>query len=737
MQVRDLVVVPVNGAEVLQQVVGADTEKVECLAEVIELEGHGRHLDHRAELHQWGKDVAVERAPCLFLGHHPAHVLGLLQARDHGHHHAQVPERRGAHEGAHLRSHQRLELMVHPHGAEAEVGVLLVRHAQVGNGLVAADIERADDHRSAGRGNERAAVFLELLLFARRVITVQEEHLGPEQADAVGPFRDCRDGLVARCDVGADLHRLAIPCLGAGGSRVSQLVPASREPRLLHLVVAVCPRVSRRDQHAKVGVDDDIPLAQHCRAQSGDAGERWDAERPGQDDGMRGGGRKLEHETLQEPAVQREEFPGRQVLGNAHRVRRQPCARRHLGRSVDDFEQLAADVSDIEGALAKQSALGGRQHSAEERIRCGNGAGHREAVLRHRHLEVVVQCRIARDGVMRANDRRRDIRSVLSEFFFVLLVERAEPGLESRQFGVGIIGARARQHVRNRKTIDDQGAAVANARHHRCAVEDAAIGLQQHARQGSFTWTHGCRRYRIVTVRQVVFEKACYSSRRLAFIDPLDGDATRVALPDVEADDAQYALGIRRCARALADERDLGDKAAYDMLKCGGWPGVESVGQRAGEGAVKCHELQPREERRWILQHRMHGDLDLADAVKALGLFERNIGRQNGHVGRIDLRLAELVLYAHGALRLDLYGMTECSCRLFELLSCHVRVGDTRRACRHSDNLHDSTPDAGASVADLRVLMTSAVTMEPATMAATYIHLWSITGRTIGPPCGA
>ena len=60
----------------------------------------------------------------------------------------------------------------------------LVMMAQIGDGLVAADIERADRDVMRGRGRDNRPIGLELFLFVGHVRVGQVQIFGAKQADA-------------------------------------------------------------------------------------------------------------------------------------------------------------------------------------------------------------------------------------------------------------------------------------------------------------------------------------------------------------------------------------------------------------------------------------------------------------------------------------------------------------------------------------------------------------------------
>ena len=93
---------------------------------------------------------------------------------------------RGAQHGADLRAQQRRAVETHAHRPPTHGRVLLLRLAQVVQHLVAADIERAEDHRPVARAADDGAVGFDLPLQLGQRARQHEEQLGAEQPDPVG-----------------------------------------------------------------------------------------------------------------------------------------------------------------------------------------------------------------------------------------------------------------------------------------------------------------------------------------------------------------------------------------------------------------------------------------------------------------------------------------------------------------------------------------------------------------------
>jgi hypothetical protein len=103
---------------------------------------------------------------------------------------------RGADGGPALRAEEVRAGEAEAEAAQAEERVGLVRQVEGGKGLVAADVEGAQDEGPAAEALQEAAIDAVLLFLVRQVGAAHEEELGAEQADAVArPQEVVRHGL--------------------------------------------------------------------------------------------------------------------------------------------------------------------------------------------------------------------------------------------------------------------------------------------------------------------------------------------------------------------------------------------------------------------------------------------------------------------------------------------------------------------------------------------------------------
>ncbi len=146
-------------------------------------------LDHHPQLDPLGD-------PHLALGflEHGADGAQLVEAGDHRDHDLALAQRLDPQDGAQLGLQQVRPPQRHAHAAQAQGRVLLGRDRQVGRGLVAADVQGADDQRTAVQGRGDGLVLAGLFVLVGRGLALQEQELGAQQARAFRAVRRRRPG---------------------------------------------------------------------------------------------------------------------------------------------------------------------------------------------------------------------------------------------------------------------------------------------------------------------------------------------------------------------------------------------------------------------------------------------------------------------------------------------------------------------------------------------------------------
>ena len=98
-----------------------------------------------------------------------------------------------------------------PHAAQAQCGIFLRRQRQIADGLVAADIECADDERPAAKRRGDRLILRGLLVFRRRRRALLKEKLRAQEAATFRALRHrLRRFIRTRAEIGEDFDAYAI-----------------------------------------------------------------------------------------------------------------------------------------------------------------------------------------------------------------------------------------------------------------------------------------------------------------------------------------------------------------------------------------------------------------------------------------------------------------------------------------------------------------------------------------------
>ena len=263
-EVRHRLVSPVDGQRVLNQVVGADGQKIEVLEEHLHRQRCGRDFDHRAELDgAVGHALVVERGSGMVDQRKRfANFAGL---RQHRHQQVDRPMNRRTQDRAQLRQKHRRVSEAPANGAQAERRVELAVVRLVGQPvewLVRTNIDRAYRHRQALHAFDGGAVGAVLLVFAGQsvltmAVAVHEQKFAAEQAhaDCTGAHRAQRVGR--HLDVGEQVDSYAVERDGRGVPQPVQALAFEHDLALPEAVLGEDDRRGIDDQHTGIAVDDD------------------------------------------------------------------------------------------------------------------------------------------------------------------------------------------------------------------------------------------------------------------------------------------------------------------------------------------------------------------------------------------------------------------------------------------------------------------------------------------------
>ena len=250
--------------------------------------------------------------------------LGVKQLRhggDHRKHDAQLPEFGSAKESAKLRAEDFRPVKPDPDAAFAKERVVFLRNRQIGERLVSADVERADDHGTIrAEGKRDGFVFFKLLVFARGRGALHEQKLRAQQTDAVAAQVSDLAGVFDASDIRGDLNMVLIGGRGRF-ERVGEIflsllfVTNLRFAQLFHLL---CGRI--QPQRALAAVENNGRAIGEFQGARIDAGQRRDTERAGKNGNVRcraapHGGKPHDFSPLHGGGVR-----GREILGHKNGV---------------------------------------------------------------------------------------------------------------------------------------------------------------------------------------------------------------------------------------------------------------------------------------------------------------------------------------------------------------------------------------------------------------------------------
>ncbi len=296
-----------------------------------------------------------------------------------------------------------------------------------------------------------------------------------------------------------------------------------------------------------------------------------------------------EDEALEPAPIEREELAWGHLVGHAHRV----DAERHLVAgdcaAVDLVEQGAADVADVQRPLEQQGAARGRQHRAELGFGLGDGTGRRELALPDGPRDGAAELGVARHRPVRPQHVGFDTFAAPVQPLVVPAEQPAERPFDSLNLGVGIGDAGARDRVRERQAANRHRAADSDAAHDRDPRRHRGARVSQHRRERHRP--DGCRRRgdHVIDSGERAVDEDTQRLDRPRGIPARRNHEASIAVPDVEADDAEDTLRVRGAAGALVGQRHVGSEPARDVLERAGRTGVHPVRQRAGEFVVERH----------------------------------------------------------------------------------------------------------------------------------------------------
>ncbi len=139
--------VSVGGEQILHQVIGADRDEIRHRQQGVQVPDQGRRLDHHPHAQLAGRGPAAPFGPRHLVVHQGARRAEFLHAGDQGEHHAERAPLSGPDQGAQLQAQQGWPVQAQAHRAPAQGRVVLALGVQIGQHLVAAQVQGAEDHR--------------------------------------------------------------------------------------------------------------------------------------------------------------------------------------------------------------------------------------------------------------------------------------------------------------------------------------------------------------------------------------------------------------------------------------------------------------------------------------------------------------------------------------------------------------------------------------------------------------
>ena len=173
----DLFVETIDGQRILDQIVGANTEKFASFRQRIRAQGRGRDFDHSSDLKVWIEGNPFLLQFFLILLDQRVGLKQFLQARNHRVHQFDISMGAGAQDGPKLVAKNLLLLQAEANSSPTQKRIHLIGHLQMRQKFVAAQVERSDDDRVGFEGRGHFFVGLILLFLSGQYFPVDEQIL--------------------------------------------------------------------------------------------------------------------------------------------------------------------------------------------------------------------------------------------------------------------------------------------------------------------------------------------------------------------------------------------------------------------------------------------------------------------------------------------------------------------------------------------------------------------------------
>jgi hypothetical protein len=212
-ELGDMRVVAIDGEQILGQVVGADREKIHPPRQCLGLIDRRRHLDHDPDRRHLDL-IAFFQQFVMGAMDQEQGIVDLADRGDHGQQQPQIVEPDGgAQDRPHLGQKDLGMIEGDADAAPAEKGIGLV-HREIGQRLVAADVQGADGHRTRREEFQHMTVIGHLRTLARKAVAHDERQFSAVKPDPGRLFDAERTALRHQTRVQIERHQIAIGGLG-------------------------------------------------------------------------------------------------------------------------------------------------------------------------------------------------------------------------------------------------------------------------------------------------------------------------------------------------------------------------------------------------------------------------------------------------------------------------------------------------------------------------------------------
>ena len=307
-------VASVHRHRVLREIVGAHAEEVAHLGQMV-ADQHGRRRFHHDSDRDGcrGADPGTPKRLGLFHDDRPS-LFHLFDQRDQRQHQVDIAVGRRPEDGANLRPEDFRLVETHADRSPPEEGIRLGGCLERDRELVAAEIERANDHRLPRKGGRDPAEILRLLVLGRHRRPAREEELGAQQSHTLRAHSYRRLDLLGQVYVPHELDR------PPGGSdrrcihhrlelELQPVAPTHLSLRLLELGA-----VGLQYDRPALAIEEEHGSRRDPRERSDCSHHGGYPERVRQNRGVGGAGSLLAHEPNDVLPVELHREPGRELV---------------------------------------------------------------------------------------------------------------------------------------------------------------------------------------------------------------------------------------------------------------------------------------------------------------------------------------------------------------------------------------------------------------------------------------